>query len=186
MTDREYSFWQKTLERNVSMRTNLLTFSFTTVLAILGIAISNNSENVNPLVYLVPYILIIPFEGRIAYYRLIHARISAYLEMVVPEDTTLDTIGVHVPEKQTKFFDVIAALNNYEMFLLSLATAIVFYLKYPFPSLNAYSRIDWLMFVVPFILSGFVFLITAYAFDYGKWKERYRDEWNKYGPLLWL
>ena len=103
MTDREYNYWQKTLERDVSTRTSLLTFSFTTVLAILGIALSNNSADVSPLVYLVPYFLIIPFQGRIAYYRLIHARISAYLEMVVPEDTTLDTLGTCVPEKQTLF-----------------------------------------------------------------------------------
>ena len=179
MTDREYDYWQKILERDVSTRTSLLTFSFTTVLAILGIALSNNGENVSPLIYLVPYFLIIPFEGRIAYYRLIHARISAYLEMVVPEDTTLDTLGICVPEKQTPFFDIIAILNNYEMFLLSVAAAVVFYCKYPFPSLNEFSTVDYVIFAIPIILSAFVALIVAYTFDYGKWKTRYRKEWEK-------
>lgn len=133
MTDREYDSWQKTLERNVSTRTSLLTFSFTTVLAILGIALSDNGGNINPFAYLVPYLLIIPFEGRIAYYRLIHARISAYLEMVTPQDTSLDIAGEKVPEKQTWFFSRIALLNNCEMLFPSAATAIVFYGKYPFP-----------------------------------------------------
>ena len=48
MSEREYNFWQATLERSVNARTNLLTFSFATVLAILGIAISSDAEKVNP------------------------------------------------------------------------------------------------------------------------------------------
>lgn len=182
MTDREYDLWQRTLERNVSTRTSLLTFAFTTVLAILGIAISNSGENVNPLVYLIPYLLIIPFEGRISYYRLIHARISAYLELAVPKDTTLDIIGERVPEKQSRFFDVIAILNNYEMLFLSFATTAVFYTKYPFPCVNEFSNKDLFMFITPIILFAFVGLIGAYAFDYGKWKKKYSEEWKKYMP----
>ena len=180
MTDREYDSWQKTLERNVSTRTNLLTFSFTTVLAILGIALSNNGENINPVAYLVPYLLIIPFEGRIAYYRLIHARVSAYLEMVTPQDTSLDIAGEKVPEKQTWVFNIIALLNNCEMLFLSVATAIVFYGKYPFPSVKEFSQMDWLMLALPIILSAFVGVTVAYTFNYGKWKSHYRKEWEKH------
>lgn len=180
MTDREYNSLQKELERNVASRTTLLTFSFTTVLAILGIALSSKLVNVYPVIYLVPYFLIIPFEGRIAYYRLIHARISAYLEMVTPEDRSLDITGVGVPEKQTWFFNIIAVLNNYEMLLLSFATAIVFYVRYPYPSCAKLSLIEWVLLCAPVIFSTFVGIISAYTFNYEKWKARYRAEWEKH------
>lgn len=183
MTDREYNSWQRTLERNVSTRTSLLTFSFTTVLAILGIALSDKGENTPPILYLVPYLLIIPFEGRIAYYRLIHARISAYIEMVIPEDVSLDIAGTQVSEKQTWFFNIIAILNNYEMLFLSIATAIVFYCKYPFPLWDEFSKVDWIMLIVPIIFSTFVGVTVAYTFNYSKWKAHYRKEWEKHRVL---
>ena len=163
-------------------RTNLLTFSFTTVLAVLGIALSSNIgvENVNKFLYLIPYFLIIPFEGRIAYYRLIHARISAYLEMMIPQDRSLNIAGKKAPEKQTWFFIVIAFLNNFEMFFLSSATAIVFYCKYPYPTEGKLSQMDWLMLSLPLVLSVFVGVIIVYTFNYEKWKSRYRKEWEKH------
>lgn len=180
MSEREYNFWQATLERSVSARTSLLTFSFATVLAILGIAISSDAEKVNPFLYLVPYMLIILFEGRIAYYRLIHARISAYLELVIPEDRHLDILGENVPEGQTGFFNVIAILNNYEMVFLSVATAVVFYIKYLFPAQDGLSAADGLILMLPVIASALVGIIVAYTYNYGKWKRQYRREWEKF------
>lgn len=180
MTEREYSYWQRELERNVSTRTSLLTFSFTAVLAILGIALSDKSSNVPPLAYLLPYLLIIPFEGRITYYRLIHARISAYMEMVIPEDRSLDIAGVEVPEKQTWFFNIIALLNNCEMLFLSAATTLVFYCKYPFPWGEKFSNKECIMFLIPAIPFAFVIKIISYTYNYGKWKARFRREWEKH------
>ena len=183
MTEREYNSCQATLERNVSSRTSLLTFSFTTVLAILGIALSSDAKNVSPFAYLIPYLLIIPFEGRIAYYRLIHARISAYMELIIPQDRCLDIWGKAVPEKQTRFFNIIAFLNNYEMLFLSVATAIIFYTKYPFPTLKEFSLTDLFMLVIPIIASAFVGVIVAYTFNYNKWKKYYHCEWEKHLKL---
>ena len=180
VSDREYDSLQRELERNVAARTTLLTFSFTTVLAILGVAISSRLENVYPVIYLVPYFLIVPFEGRIAYYRLIHARVSAYLEMVTPKDRSLSIAGVKVPEGQTWFFHVIAVLNNYEMFFLSIATAIVFYVKYPYPTCAGFAPLDWALLSAPIIFTTFVGITIVYTFNYEKWKARYRAEWEKH------
>lgn len=179
MTDREHDWCIKMQERNVSTRTSLLTFSFTTVLAILGIALAEN-ESINPMTYLIPYCLIIPSQARISYYRLIHARIAAYMEIASPRDVKFDVVGENVPEKQTKFFTVIAILVNYEMFILSCTIAFIFYSKFPFPKLNRFTNIDCLMVLLPIILSALVFVIITYAYDYGKWKKRYRTEWEKF------
>lgn len=178
MTNREYEYWVKNLEHNVSTRTNLLTFAFTTVLAVLGLALSVDNDTINVIAFLVPYFLIIPFEGRIAYYRIIHARISAYLEVVIPADRSLDIIGVAVPEKQSNFFNIIVLLNNYEMFFLSCATALVFYSKYPV-SLQAFQMKDYFLCLIPLVLSAFVLLIVAYAFNYDRWKKKYKDKWKQ-------
>lgn len=185
MTDREYDYCHKMQERNSTIKTNLLTFSFTTVLVILGIAITSD-ESLHPVTYLIPYCLIIPFQARISYYRLIHARISAYMEIVCPSDVKLDIIGQYVPEKQTNFFTIIAIfftiiaiLVNYEMFILSCGTACIFYSKCSFPKLQDFSIIDYIMIILPILFSALVFAIITYAFDYGKWKKRYRSEWEK-------
>lgn len=39
---------------------------------------------------------------------------------------------------------------------------------------------DWLMLALPIVLSAFVGVTVAYTFNYGKWKARYRSEWEKY------
>jgi len=91
----------------------------------------------------------------------------------------MDIVGKKVPEKQTRFFNVIAVLNNYEMLFLSVATAIVFYCKYPFPPLIKFSKLDWLMLILPIVFSSFVGLTVAYTFNYGKWKTRYFNEWER-------
>ena len=48
-----------------SLRNNLLTFAFTTVLAVIGIAFANLDKDIPPLLYLLPHFLIIPFAARI-------------------------------------------------------------------------------------------------------------------------
>lgn len=178
MTNQEYEFCKAMQERSTDTRTSLLTFSFTTVLAILGLALTANIY-VNPITYLVPYCLIIPFQARISYYRLIHARVSAYMEEFCPEDVKFSILAVEVPEKQTGFFAVIARLVNYEMFILSCATAALFYFKYSFPTLQNFSGKDWIMLSLPVALSALVFAIITYAYNYGEWKKRYRAEWKK-------
>lgn len=177
MTDREYNLCIKIQERSTETRTNLLTFSFTTVLAILGLALTSN-EDVHSITYLVPFCLIIPFQARISYYRLIHARVSAYIEIVSPKDAGFTIIGEKVQEKQTRFFAIIAALVNYEMFILSCATMCLFYSKHSFPKLQDFSILDYLMFLLPIVLSILVFAIITYAYNYSKWKDIYRIKWE--------
>lgn len=85
-----------------------------------------------------------------------------------------------MPEGQTGFFNVIAILNNYEMVFLSVATAVVFYIKYPFTAQDGLSAADGLILMLPVIASALVGIIVAYTYNYGKWKRQYRREWEKF------
>ncbi len=67
-----------------SLRNNLLTFAFTTVLAVIGIAFANLDKDIPPLLYLLPHFLIIPFAARITYYRMNHAHKNSFLEAFYP------------------------------------------------------------------------------------------------------
>ncbi len=77
MSDKEYDKLYERLNYNVSTRTSLLTFSFTTVSAVLGLAFGLDNENINPYLFLAPFFFIIPFTAR-SYIIKLFMRISAH------------------------------------------------------------------------------------------------------------
>ena len=79
VSDREYSKLIKRLEAINSTRNSLLTFSFTAVLTVLGIAIANDMDSISAWLCLIPFLLIIPFTARISYYRLASSHINSFL-----------------------------------------------------------------------------------------------------------
>ncbi len=79
MTVQEFERISKRLDFNLATRTNLLTISFTTVLATLALAFTVDLDKISCFVFLTPFFLIVPFSARIAYYRIIYARMYSYL-----------------------------------------------------------------------------------------------------------
>ena len=77
ITEKEYDKLIKRLEFYDSMRNNLLTFSFTAVLTVLGVAMTMNMDSNSSWMCLIPFFLIIPFAARIAYYRLASAHFGS-------------------------------------------------------------------------------------------------------------
>ena len=82
VSDREYSKLIKRLEAINSTRNSLLTFSFTAVLTVLGIAIADDMDSISAWLCLIPFLLIIPFTARISYYRLASAHINSFLKKI--------------------------------------------------------------------------------------------------------
>lgn len=126
--DHELNYLSEYLHETRSIHNNLLTFSFTAVLAVLGIAFSNiNSENLIPsFLYLLPFCLIIPFTARITYYRISGARIESFLDIFYPESRIFSRGCLFVKEKQNYKFNIISFLVNFEMFILSYVCTILF------------------------------------------------------------
>mgnify|MGYP000531388920 FL=1 len=80
VTETEYNKLIQRLDFYDSTRNNLLTFSFTSVLTVLGVALAMNLDEISSWICLIPFLLIIPFSARIAYYRLATAHINSFLK----------------------------------------------------------------------------------------------------------
>lgn len=178
MDNKEYDNLSGQLDYYYSIRNTLLTFSFTTVLAALGVALSSDSEELSVYIYLLPFCLLIPFTARIVYYRIVHARITSFLMVYAPEKMQFSLRGKNVPENQTKYFNVIAVLVNFETTILSIACALIFVFKY----LDTYTLNEissYLIFAIPIVLVLIVFSISLYGFKYSKHQKRYFKLWEQ-------
>ena len=173
VSNEEYEKLVKTLNSMETTRNNLLTFSFTAVLTILGVAIG--IEDINPLICLLPFFLIIPFAARISYYRLATAHINSFLEFFAPERMFYMNGKKSVPAKYGKLYPFIAWLVNYEMFLLSLTPTICFWWRCA-SWISEWAVYHVFLLAIPFPCLLVVFLIANSTFNYKKLSESY--EWE--------
>lgn len=179
MSKEEYERLYNRLEYNLSTRNNLLTFSFTTVLAVLGVAIGTESTDFSVYMYLIPFCLILPFTARIVYYRIIYAHISSFLMTYAPEKMKFDIGTKKVPEKQSTFFSVMAFLVNYEMAILASTCAVIFYCKY-FSTAQGFYAKDLFVWLLPLLLVGIVVAIIAFGYNYTKHQKNYQKKWEQF------
>lgn len=177
--DLEYGKLIKRLEFFDSMRNTLLTFSFTAVLAVLGIAIKDEMNSVNPWMCLVPYFLIIPFAARISYYRLASAHINSFLKILAKEKMQFELGTNVVNEGNGKRYRLIAWLINHEMVLLGAASSWTFYFKYV-PGIEVKTAGSYFALIFAGLLVIFTYIISDYTYDYKKMMESYSKEWNQY------
>lgn len=179
ITDLEYEKLVKRLEFNDTMRNNLLTFSFTAVLTILGVALQINLDLISVWVCLLPFLLIIPFTARISYYRLSSAHIGAFLRIYARDrllfETGANEVGEHIGVG--KMFDSIAFLVNHEMVLLAAASSLVFYIKY-IPCMNTSRWWDYIGLLIPIALIVLVFVINHSTNDYRKMVDNFKSAWE--------
>ena len=182
ITAKEYERIVKRLEFNITTRTNLLTLSFTTVFALLAIALTAEPEKINSFIFIMPFFLIIPFAARITYYRITYARMYAFLMTFASDDMQFAIIGKQVPENHHPKFSIITFLNNYELFLLAFVNTIIFYYKYipthKFDLTSYETAINCFACAAPFVLTIFVAWIIHYGFAYNQWESRYQNKWK--------
>ena len=178
LTDEEYNTHINTLEFFDTTRNTLLTFAFTTVLALVGAIIALDSP-ISPYLCLFPYFLIIPFTARITYYRLSSAHINSFLRSYAPEKTLFKRGSTIVREKHNWVYVFIAWFVNHEMFLLSIAVGIIYVYQY-----QAVNNIDsfWsvVKLLVPLPLIIFDYIITHSTNSYPKLLSHYQKQWDEY------
>ena len=179
VTDEEYNKLVKTVEFFDTTRNQLLTFSFTAVLTVFGVAISID-RSINPVIYLLPYFLIIPFSARISYYRLASAHINSFLKTFSPERMNFAKGTELVPENYGfLMYRPIAWLVNHEMVILSLVPAITFWAKCSV-QITKWAMVDLIIKTLPFEAVVFVYLISDSTYNYEKLYETYENGWKKY------
>lgn len=184
ISDIEYSKLVSRIEFHDTMRNNLLTFSFTAVLAILGIALQMEMDALSAWISLLPFLLIIPFAARISYYRLSSAHIGAFLRVYARDRVRFEVGAKDVPEAigMNKNYSGIAFLVNHEMVLLGLACCIVFYMKY-IPCIDVYQWWYYIGLLIPAVLELIVFIVAHSTDNYSGMVKRFKSEWEKHPPV---
>lgn len=179
VSNEEYTKLTNTLHFFETTRNSLLTFSFTAVLAVLGVAIGMDNTDVNPLVYLLPFFLIVPFTARISYYRLASAHINTFLKIFAPERMVYPIGSGIVHERHGTFYGLIAWLVNHEMVLLSCVPTFTLWFKYSM-QLTEWTIWDKLLTFAPIALTVLVFLISNSTYSYKRLNDVYTPKWNSY------
>ncbi len=179
LTNEEYNRLVNILANETAIKNTLLTFSFTAVLTVIGVALGAGLEKIHPLVYLVPFFLILPFTARISYYRLMSAHIISFLKVFAP-DKMIFPIGTKVvPERHGISYHLIAWLVNHEMFLLSVATTVTFWVAY-YSGVSTWTLRDALFFVLPLPLNGLILWISDSVCSYKRLCNMYTFKWHEY------
>lgn len=179
VSNKEYAKLIKQLEFFDTTRNNLLTFSFTAVLTILGVSLTINMNSFNVWLCLIPFFLIIPFTARISYYRLASAHIHSFLRKFARDDMQFEIGTQVVTENGCKYYPQIAWLMNHEMVLLSFATSCIFYIKY-IPIIENWTYINLISLIIPVFLSRLVYLITHSTYGYKKLLANFEAKWDSY------
>lgn len=166
----EFNFILNRISDFQNTRNTLLTFSFTTVLALIGIAFANFDKALTmpSILYLFPYFLIIPFAARITYFRISDAHWAAYINIFYPEKMRLFRFTNFVKERQRQSFRLISLLFNSEMIILAFACNMLLYTK----------PINEMLFMLSIILFGIVVFVVYQGYNYGKIKARYKLKWR--------
>gem|GEM_PF-1320461 len=176
------------IETNHKIRNDILTFSFTVVIAALGIGFKIESVDLlTSFLFLLPFFIIIPFQSRLTYYRMEEAHVRAYFFVYRPEWQTYsircrgkygvgEDKGFGKKAYGRNTYGAIAWLMNHEMVILAFATAGAFYLRYsPFVTCD---WITWLPLVIPVFLTAIVWWFAAATCDYAKVFYHYAEEWE--------
>ena len=180
ITEREYNKLIRRLEFFDTTRNNLLTFSFTAVLTILGIAFSAEFDEKSVWLCLLPFCLIIPFSARISYYRLASAHISSFLRQFSGKNMKFEIGACIVREERCKRYKLIAWLVNHEMVLLGIASAVIFYVKYV-TVIESRTIFFYIIMFIPTALVVLTFLLMNATYNYRSLIDDFTYEWEKYG-----
>ena len=117
VSNEEYNKLVKKIEFFETTRNSLLTFSFTAVLTVIGVALAMDMNVISAWICLLPFFLIIPFAARISYYRLATAHIGAFLKCFAPQNMQFEIGADFVKEGNCRFYTLTAWVITHEMVL---------------------------------------------------------------------
>lgn len=158
-TDKEYQMIRNEIDQKISLHNTLLTFTITTTVAILAIAVG--VENTNAFLFLLPFCVIIPMSNRIAYYRKAMAKLSSYLIVFCESQPG----SINWETRNLEFFKLTNSnakgkrfvLNYYECLILSFICYVLFLYNYiPETGLNNLSILNCLWPIVLLIWEAYI------------------------------
>lgn len=82
---KEYEILRNEIDQKIALHNTLLTFTITTVVAILSFVLLQD-QPYSAFLFLIPFCILIPMSMRIAYYRSAMAKLSAYMIVFLEEE----------------------------------------------------------------------------------------------------
>lgn len=127
----ELNFIRDEMKNNLSIRTTLLTFCFTSVITTIGFGLTH-FDTIPFIIYLLPIIITVTFSCRITYYKDKQCKMNAYLKFFHKDSVKYETIYTESLKINdfclaNKFCSII--INN-ELFILSIVCSILYYYKF--------------------------------------------------------
>lgn len=178
VTNEEYEHICETKKCDTEIRNNLLTFTFTAVITFMGFIFASDKE-LHPIIYLLPYVVLIPFTGRMSYYRRWSAHMNTFLDVYAPQ-MRLYTEFCDKVKIETNWMDkILAWFVNYELGVLAVAVMVLFYVKY-LKNVCGFSWADWFWMVIPAVCTMIVFALLKSVRDYDRMQQKYVEEWDKW------
>ena len=173
--EHEFNILIRRMEKNLEMRHTYLMFAFTTSMAALAVLfVVDFAPNIMPWICIIPFSVIIPFQARISYSRLTHAKIEAYIVLYYPKQFTF-------LKKEFNEFSgipgtIIAVISNYELSLLAFFIDIlyviikIYIIRAPnFININSFAML---------ICTGVVFGLATYSFPYMKFMHKFVERYK--------
>lgn len=173
ITEIEYQNICVTMKCDTETRNTLLTFTFMAVITFLGFAYSTEKP-LDPSILLLPYAVLIPFAGRVSYYRKWSAHMATFLDVYAKEMRKYTKFANKVKIENHWYDKILAWLVNYELGFLSITVMIFFYIKYP-KEASCYTLKDWFIMMIPAVSTAFVFFLLKSVRNYDKMKNEYRE-----------
>lgn len=175
----EYESLRDEIQRKVELHNNLITFTITTVVAIITVAFTKNV----PYLFLVPFCIIIPASYRVAYYRLALSKLSAYIVVFLEDHIdglnweTRNTYAINTTSKNNiKAVKNLVVSHYYDFFVLSSICYLFFgisYIKNANYEICLFKDICFLVFPLSLILWELIVTIRI-----GK-ANKIKNEWVK-------
>lgn len=167
--ENEFDILNRRMEKNLEMRHTYLMFAFTTSIAAIAALFIANFANITSWICIVPFAVIIPFQARISYSRLSHAKMEAYIKSYYADKFRF--LENPINELSGIMGRVIAVISNYELTLLALIIDLLYLLnkKCILDSAGIISIDSIAIFIVTII----VFALATYTFPYAKFVEKY-------------
>lgn len=173
MNESEINFIRNKMKDNVSIRTTLLTFSFTSVITIIGFGISNY-KTIPCVIYLLPIIIVMVFSCRIAYYIDQQSRWGAYLAVYHENSIKYKDVYKNVVPEFADKNKIISFITKNELLMMSVVSAIMYYIKF-FGEYNIKKEkyLCVVLFMIPILFLGIQFKIISTASSYTERRKYY-------------
>lgn len=177
---KEYDNLRNEINQKIELHNTLLTFTITTTVAVLSLAVSQNST----ILYLIPFCILIPMSMRIAYYRAAMSKLSAY--MIVFLEKNID--GMKWETRNVEILEIdaksgmkragrFAALRYYECLILTVICYILYLLDYlKDKEISSMVVVNMLW---PLLLVGWEFWVTKCINSLDEEKQYWVEQWNK-------